>query len=650
MSRAAAPSNGSSIQHLPALDGLRGAAVLGVVVFHADAGLRGGYLGVDLFFVLSGFLITSILFAEIDRTGRVDLARFWVRRARRLFPALLSLMPAIALYAACFARPDELSGLRADALATLAYVANWRQVLSDKSYWDLFTAPSPLEHTWSLAIEEQFYVLWPLVVTLFVVVLRLGRRGFLAVTAALLAGSIAVALLLYDPSSSTRVYFGTDTRAAAILMGAALACVLGPDTVFRERTVRALDGLGLVSLALLGWAWATLDGQDPRLYRGGFWVTELLALVLIACGTAGRRSLVGRLLSFRPLAYVGTISYGVYLWHWPIDCVLTPERVDLGPAALTTLRIGLAFLVAIPSHRYFEAPIRARGLRLRFPAVVTLGAFAAAALVVVFATRPRTLTASVEIALAKVAAVAPAGLSPYPGPFSVEPSVLPPASELRPQALRILVLGDSVAQKLGLALRFRQEEENTFVAERGVGNCSILETLTVTRFGAQKAADRTNGCAAKWVSDVTELKPDVTFIALGGGYFATMTVDGNERTSCHADWGKAYKARLLELLDGMGANAGKVLLMRVPYPMGRWRYQGIVERVDCFNRILDDVAAERSLATIDVRTHVCPPEKGVACNVLSDGEPIRPDGLHPDGVGAEELARWTLRQVRAAVR
>ncbi len=644
---AAAPSHGSSIKHLPALDGLRGAAVLGVVVFHADAGLRGGYLGVDLFFVLSGFLITSILFAEIDKTGRVDLARFWVRRARRLFPALLSLMPAIALYAAFFASPDELSGLRADALATLAYVANWRQILSDKSYWDLFTAPSPLEHTWSLAIEEQFYVLWPLVVTLFVVVVGLGRRGFLAITSALLAGSIALALVLYDPSRSSRVYFGTDTRAAAILMGAALACVLGPETVFRERTVRVLDALGLVSIAILGWAWATLDGQDPRLYHGGFWATELLALVLIACGTAGQRSLVGRALASRPLAYVGTISYGVYLWHWPIDCVLSSERVDLDPGVLTALRIGLAFLVAILSHRYFEAPIRAHGLRVRFPVVATLGAFAASALVVVVATRPRTPASLVEVASATVAALTP---SAYPGPYSVPVSTLPPASELRPGSLRVLVLGDSVAQKLGFALRQQQEKENAFVAERGVGNCSILETLTVTRFGSRKASDRTNGCAAKWVSDVAELAPDVTFIALGGGYFATMNIDGNERTSCHADWADAYKARLFELLDGMGAKAGKVLIMRVPYPMGRWRYEGIVERVDCFNRILDDVAAERHLATIDVRTHVCPLEKGVACNVLSDGAPIRPDGLHPDGAGAEELARWTLTQIRTSAR
>jgi len=154
------------LPHVPALDGLRGVALLGVLFFHANGALAGGYLGVDLFFVLSGFLITSVLLSEHQETGRIVLWTFWQRRARRLFPALLSLMPFIAIYGRFFAAPSELTRLRGDALATLAYVANWRAILSEKSYWDLFAQPSPLEHTWSLSIEEQFYVVWPLAVAL----------------------------------------------------------------------------------------------------------------------------------------------------------------------------------------------------------------------------------------------------------------------------------------------------------------------------------------------------------------------------------------------------------------------------------------------------------------------------------------------------
>ena len=162
------------ITHVPGLDGLRGLAVIGVLLFHSNQLLRGGYLGVDLFFVLSGFLITSILIEEHKRAGTINLKAFWIRRARRLLPALLALMPTVALYARTLAKPSELPSLRGDALATLAYVANWRAIFVKRSYWEMFAAPSPLEHTWSLAIEEQFYVVWPLVV---VGLLLWGRGG-----------------------------------------------------------------------------------------------------------------------------------------------------------------------------------------------------------------------------------------------------------------------------------------------------------------------------------------------------------------------------------------------------------------------------------------------------------------------------------------
>jgi peptidoglycan/LPS O-acetylase OafA/YrhL len=630
-----------SIKHLPGLDGLRGLAVLGVIVFHGGVWLKGGYLGVDLFFVLSGFLITSIILAEVEKTGKLALSRFWIRRARRLFPALLSLMPAIALYARFVAKPDELAEIRSGALATLGYVANWQQIFSHKSYWDLFAAPSPLEHTWSLAIEEQFYVVWPFLCAIALGAAKLRRKGFFVVTLVLFLASVGVSLaLLHRPEGTSRIYFGTDTRSAAILMGAALACVMGPEPIVPERSVRALDVGGGFALLILGWAWVALDGQDPRLYRGGFWITELLCLVLIACGVAGKGSVIGRILAFRPLAYVGTISYGLYLWHWPIDCVLTPERVHVGPIPLFLLRTAATFAIAVPSHRFFESKIRANGLGVRFPVVVTLAAFVAAGALVFRATKPRPV--------ASVPLLVPVKPGEYPGPFSVETRALPPASALRPGTLRILVLGDSVSQKLGLALRFRQEEFGTFVAERGVGNCSIMETLSVTRFDPGSHPDPSHGCAAHWVEDVNELQPDVTFIALGGGFFATMFVNGKEVTSCDPGWADAYRGRLLQLVDEMGPKAGRVMLMTVPYPMGRWRYEGIVERVDCYDRVLSDVAGARFLPQIDVREHVCPKAKGLECNLLSDGEPIRPDGLHPDGVGAEELARWTLGQIKSA--
>ena len=637
MSAPASPHR--SITHLPALDGLRGLAVLGVVFFHSGAMLKGGYLGVDLFFVLSGFLITSILLAEHARAGRIQLGAFWVRRARRLFPALLGLMPAVAIYARVFAQPDELAGLRGDALATLAYVANWRAVFSHKSYWELFAAPSPLEHTWSLAIEEQFYVVWPLLVVGVLVVLRRSVRVLLAVTLLLTAGSVAAMLFLYAPDSTSRAYYGTDTRAAAIFVGAALAMVMGPEPKLGPRARRWLDPLGVVAVVGLGFAWARLDGQDPFLYRAGFWLTELACLVLILCALAPG-SFVARALSVRPLTYAGSISYGIYLWHWPIDCVLVPERVHIGPLALLALRLASTLAIAMVSYRWLEQPIRARGLPFGKPFVVVPASFALAACVVVVGTRARPSARPQPLPLSSVSVAAPPGN--WPTPYSVDSRTLPPASELPPHTLRILTLGDSVSGKLGVALRYRQDEAHAFVAERGVGNCSILQSLTITNLQNGPPTDA-GGCAAKWVADVTELRPDVTFIVLGGGYFARMEIDGKKQDSCQPGWHAAYRARLESLAADMQPFTGRIVLMLAPYPMGRWRSEGLLERVDCFNAILTEVARARNFATVDLATHLCPTRD---CILLSQGEPVRPDGLHPDGVGAEEIARWTLGELR----
>src|SRR4051812_1260724 len=239
------------LEHVPALDGLRGVAVLGVLAFHLGH-LRGGYLGVDLFFVLSGFLITSLLLAEWEHDGRIALGAFWARRARRLLPALFVLIGAVAVYAATSPPALVPSALRGDALATLGYVANWHAVLAHHGYWELFAAPSLLAHTWSLAIEEQLYVVWPLVV---VVALRFGRRGLLWTALALAVASAVPMIIVHGPGDDTaRAYSGTDTRAAAVLAGAALAA-------WRGRRVAALQ-LAAVPLAV---AWFTVSGTSNGL-------------------------------------------------------------------------------------------------------------------------------------------------------------------------------------------------------------------------------------------------------------------------------------------------------------------------------------------------------------------------------------------------
>jgi peptidoglycan/LPS O-acetylase OafA/YrhL len=195
----------AAIPHISALDGARGLAVAGVLLFHGGH-LMGGYLGVDFFFTLSGFLITSLLLAESSRTGGIGLGGFWARRARRLLPALAVLMVGVAVYAVVLAKPEELTQIRGDAFATLGYVANWRQVFAHADYFALFNTPSPLNHTWSLAIEEQFYVIWPL---LFVALLARFKRdapkAVLVTSLALAAVSSVLMIVLYDPATNNRV-------------------------------------------------------------------------------------------------------------------------------------------------------------------------------------------------------------------------------------------------------------------------------------------------------------------------------------------------------------------------------------------------------------------------------------------------------------
>ncbi len=621
MGTASPAAKHGGIPHVPALDGLRGAAVLGVLFFHSQGALPGGYLGVDLFFVLSGYLITSLLVAEHARTGAVALGPFWTRRARRLLPAVLALMPGIGLYCALWAKHGELAAIRRDALATLGYVANWRAIFANKSYWDLFAAPSPLEHTWSLAIEEQFYVLWPLVAW---VALRRSRRALLTLSLALAAVSVGLMAACYAPAHTARVYLGTDTRASGMLLGAALACVLTPERRLDGARGRLLDVGSLAGLGVLTIAWARLDGESPWLYRGGFLACELACLALIAAAILRPAGPLARAFSFGPLRAVGNVSYGVYLWHWPVFIVLSPERVHLSTLPLGALRFAVSFAIAALSLRFLEKPIRTRGLTFGSARAIVPAAFAASFLSVAIPTWTRRPAPPPP----RPPVIAGA---PYASKYSVSMQTLPPAAELAPGALRVLTLGDSVASFLGIALRHRQDDARAFAAERGVGSCTLFAT------GAHVIAGRAvveSSCSSSWEADVERLRPDVTLIVMGGA-FLTQGV-------CDAAFGAAYEARLGALVEAMGPRAGQVVIALVPTPVGRWRHSDVPERVVCLNAALERFAARRGLPTLDLMSHVCPTKE---CTLRSQGELVRPDGLHFDGVGAEETAAWTWAEL-----
>jgi peptidoglycan/LPS O-acetylase OafA/YrhL len=598
-----------TLRHVPALDGLRGLALLGVLLFHANGALPGGYLGVDLFFVLSGFLITSLLLAEHRQTGRIGLSSFWARRARRLFPALLSLMPAIAIYGRFFAKPDELAGLRADALATLGYVANWRAILSHKSYWELFLAPSPLEHTWSLAIEEQFYVVWPLLVVLL---LRRGTgRAVLVFALALIAVSVTAMIALFDPEQTSRAYLGTDTRAAGLLIGAALATVVSPNTSLPSRAVRPLDLMGAIAAVGLGAAWWKLSGDTPFLYHGGFWLTELAAVVLIVCSTIGPRSLVARILSFRLLTLLGTISYGVYLWHWPINVFLTPERVHVHGLWLHILHFAVTLAIACVSYRFIERPIRVRGVPFGRPIYMVPAAVALAVLLVVRATYARQ-----------------ASPLPIPPPARAAAAESAVASVPSPPPFQIILLGDSTANSLGWGLRGMQAP-GVAVDLKGQDGCTML-------------ADLCGGPA--WAKQVSDVHPDATLVVLGGAFMHGITVDGHWRKACHRQWDRKFQSSLVRRLADLRSPGGHVWAATIPYPLGVWEGPVIRAEVDCINTSIRSAAGSvPEVRVLELADQVCP--KG-ACDLEFEGAVIRPDGVHYSIEGARGLSRWVLEQIR----
>ncbi len=351
--------------YVPGLDGIRAIAVLGVLVFHGSAQwLPGGFLGVDVFFVLSGFLISTILLEQLGTRGWVDFRVFYIHRARRLLPALLAMLAMSAVLIAIFAH-DAAAQFRRTVLPSLLYVANWAFINDDLSYFEAIGRPAVLQHLWSLAIEEQFYLLWPLV--LLLIFRRRGRTGVgrvafgVAVASTLLMAVLSVMWNMPGASDASRLYFGTDTHAMSLLVGAALAAVYRPGAMPRHLPMvrrLALTGVGLLALAAVLLAYFQVTEDGTWLYRGGFLVFALATAAVITV-VAHPAALLGPLLALAPLRYIGTRSYGLYLYHWPIFVMVRPS-IDVPMDALGTfvLRMALTLAVAEVSYRYLEMPIR----------------------------------------------------------------------------------------------------------------------------------------------------------------------------------------------------------------------------------------------------------------------------------------------------
>src|SRR4051794_34749261 len=349
--------------YIPALDGLRALAVVAVLLYHADQKwIPGGFLGVDVFFVISGYLITCLLLSDWQQTNGIGLKRFWYRRARRLLPALFAMLFVVSLYAILFL-PDVLDQLRGEVLSALFYVENWFLVFRNLSYFQSAGRPPLLQHVWSLAVEEQYYLFWPLILMLVLTVWGKSRKALLiGVLAGVVISTVEMWILYHPYTDPSRVYYGTDTRVAALLLGSALAFVWAPWRLIGRTGRNAgilLDAIAVLSGIALFYMFLNVHDFDPSLYRGGFLIVAIVSTLLIAATVHPASKLVPWLLGFGVLRWIGVRSYGIYLWHWPIYMVTRPHSdLPLTGLPLLVLRLTLTFLAAAASYKYIEEPIR----------------------------------------------------------------------------------------------------------------------------------------------------------------------------------------------------------------------------------------------------------------------------------------------------
>ena len=364
-------SNNKS-KYLPSIDSLRALAVLAVIIYHVDVNyLPGGFLGVDLFFVLSGYLISSLIIKEFRKTGTVNLYNFYIRRARRLLPAVY-FMITVGLVVMVLFNEVLLRKSHLDAIFGYIYSSNWWYIFHKLDYFDSFGAQSPFKHLWSLAIEEQFYMIFPL---LFLLVNGKKKskdgtyklnKNFLYVVLGLILVSLIAHILLFDINNISRIYFGTDTRAFSLLVGVVGAILYPMERLHSKVTPQQnmiYSVVSLASIATLITVMVYTSEYNTWLYRGGFLLVAILGLIVII-SSGKQHTLMSKLLSFKPIVFIGKISYSLYLWHFPILVLTTPVSEIGNPNIFfVILRIVLTFAVAIVSYVFVETPIRKLGFK-----------------------------------------------------------------------------------------------------------------------------------------------------------------------------------------------------------------------------------------------------------------------------------------------
>ncbi|GGM41493.1 acyltransferase family protein [Promicromonospora citrea] len=600
--RTAAPRDAGRREHLPALDGLRGVAIAGVLLFHAGH-LGGGFLGVDLFFALSGYLITDLLLREVEATGTVSLPAFWARRARRLLPALAVLLAVVTLATWAVGDADLRRSALSDGPWVQANLVNWHLLGQSAGYWEGFGVGRVFGHLWSVAVEEQFYLVWPVLVLLLARGARgsggaAGRRVALAALLGSLA-SLALVLVLADPADTTRVYTGTDTRASSLLLGALLATA--PARHVLGRAVGRWAGVVLLVLAGgVAALWGVADGEaSPWLFQGGLFAHSLAAALVVALCVRAPGSAVARVLGAWPLRTLGLVSYSLYLWHWPVFLLLSEDRLGLDGWPRTLVVCAVSLALAALSTVLVENPVRFRAgwARGRTGLVALVATTAALALFWVVVPRP-------------VAPVVDADAVAGPSAGSSA------AGSAGDGISTVLLLGDSVAAgealPLGAALDAAGVTLESLAADGGGGVVGPLGEATWEQLPGAVATAR----------------PDVVVYQL-----------------TTYDWGTAQEQRAgYERLVRMVSDAGADLVL-VPSPPIRPDefYAPHMDELAGAERVAREVAEASGGRAVYLDSA---PVWGEAYERVRDGVPDRSaDGIHTCPQGAARFTGWLLGEL-----
>jgi peptidoglycan/LPS O-acetylase OafA/YrhL len=603
--------------------------VVAVLCFHQGFGwASGGFLGVSLFFTLSGYLITRLLVSEHAAHHKIDLRAFWARRVRRLGPALLLTLAGVIAMGAFMLSASERAGLRGDVLASVGYVTNWRFLFDGSGYAELFDSPSLVQHFWSLAIEEQFYLLYPLVVAGVLWIGRGSRTVLGIVLSAGVTGSLALTLL---SNNESRIYYGTDTRALELLAGALLALVM----TRHGRGGRPRAVIGAIGLGCMVWWCTATTLETSLLYEGGFALVALTSVaVLLGATTPGPARTV---LSIWPLRMLGKISYGVYLFHWPIYLWLDEARTGLSDWPLFFLRSAIVLALSIASYHFFELPIRT-GRRLRAPRfgpafVAGVTAVAITATVVIVAPSASDVIDASDFERA-------AKIPEPPPPPAAEPEQTAASALLGaiPDPMRVYVVGDSTGMATALGLHWWGKRTGSVVVKQGARlACGVLRGARI-RVGAEippGTLEKCDGWPKRWALEMVETKPDVIMVVMGPANTADVFLPGDTQWRGLGD--PAVDAATWEQMslaaDVLETAGVPILWFDSPYfapgVNDRVGNQANPLRVDRYNTMIQQLADERDLI---VRV----PWSQLVSSIEASGASLRPDGVHvePDRLGS----------------